>query len=89
MQFKANGNYYPLQPIQGNAGNPEVLNTTGDNWDFIEPLYLSYNFLFNTNVPMPRINRKNFAVNGRIYNVNNQNTLLPLAHLSEYPSSFN
>lgn len=22
MQFKANGNYFPLQPVLGNAGNP-------------------------------------------------------------------
>jgi len=34
MQLKANGMYYPLQPIQGNGGNPETTNTTGDNWNF-------------------------------------------------------
>lgn len=34
MQFKANGNYYPLQPILGNGGNPEVVDTTEDNWNF-------------------------------------------------------
>lgn len=33
--------------------------------------------MFNTNVPFPRINPKNFAVNGRIYNTNKTGTLLP------------
>lgn len=77
LQFKANGSYYPLQPIQGNAGNPESLDTTGDNWNYYELLLLSNNFLFNTNVPLPKINQKNFAINGRIYNTSNMNTLLP------------
>jgi len=40
---------------------------------------LSNNFLFNTNIPLPRINSKNFAVNGRIYNTNDTRTLLPLS----------
>jgi hypothetical protein len=34
MQIKANGQWYPLQPITGNAGMPEILDTSGDNWDF-------------------------------------------------------
>lgn len=34
MQLKANGAWYPLQPIQGNAGNPETVDVNGDNWDF-------------------------------------------------------
>ncbi len=31
MQLKFDVNYYPPQPIQGNAGNPEILDTTMDN----------------------------------------------------------
>jgi hypothetical protein len=32
--------------------------------------------LFNTNVPMPKINQKNFAINGRIYDVTNTATYM-------------
>lgn len=85
MQFKANGFYYPLQPILGNAGNPDTLDTSGDNWDFYEPLLLSNNFLFNTNTPMPRINTKNFAVNGRCYNTANTGTMMPPQYYN-YPA---
>ena len=34
MQLKANTVYYPMQPIQGNAGNPVKIDQTGDNWNF-------------------------------------------------------
>jgi hypothetical protein len=34
MQFKANGNFFPLQPVLGNAGNPEAVDSTGDNWEY-------------------------------------------------------
>lgn len=74
MQIKFNADYYPSQPITGNAGNPQYLDTTGDNWDFYQQLLLSNNYLFNTNFPCPKINQKNFAVNGRIYNTSNKNT---------------
>ena len=78
LQFKANGFYYPLQPIQGNAGNPEQIDTTGDNWNFYELLLLSNNYLFNVNMPLPRINQKNFAINGRIYDTNDMRPLMPI-----------
>ena len=39
---------------------------------------LSNGFLFNTNTPIPRINTKNFAINGRIYDTTNTRTLYPL-----------
>lgn len=35
---------------------------------------LSNNYIFNLNVPMPKINKVNFAINGRIYNPNNTQT---------------
>lgn len=69
MQIKFNADYYPSQPIIGNAGNPQILDTTGDNWAFYQQILLSNNYLFNTNFPCPKINTKNFAINGRIYNV--------------------
>jgi len=72
MQIKANGNWYPLQPITGNAGNPEALDTTGDNWNFYELLLLSNNFLFTTNQPYPKITPRNFAINGRLYDTSDQ-----------------
>lgn len=75
MQIKLNTDYYPSQPIIGNAGNPQALDTTGDAWPFYEQILLSSNFLFNTNIPLPKINIKNFAVNARCYNVNNRNTM--------------
>ena len=34
MQLRANTIYYPIQPIVGNAGNPEMIDQTGDNWPF-------------------------------------------------------
>lgn len=43
--------------------------------------------MFNTNSPLPKINQKNFAINGRIYNTNNVNTLLPTSLYSQFPTS--
>ena len=79
MQFKANGNYFPLQPVLGNAGNPQTLDSTGDNWEFFELLMLANNYFMNLNSPMPKINTRNFAVNGRFYDVNNRKTYQPLS----------
>jgi hypothetical protein len=76
MQIKANGSWYPLQPIQGNAGNPETVDVNGDNWDFYEQILLSNNFLFSTNYPYPKINPKNFAINGRLYDTTATATLM-------------
>lgn len=85
MQLKANGVYYPLQPINGNAGNPETIDTTGNNWPFYEQLLLSNNFLFNTNTPIPRINQKNFAINERIYRTNRQEPMISRSLYSKIP----
>lgn len=41
----------------------------------MELIYLSNNYLFSTNVPAPRINQKNFAINSRIYDTTNTKTL--------------
>lgn len=71
MQIKYNTEFFPSQPITGNAGNPCILDTTGDCWPFYEQILLSTNYLFNTNMPVPKINTKNFAINGRCYNVTN------------------
>lgn len=75
FQIKFNLEYYPPQPIVGNAGNPEMLDNTGDNSPFVELLLLSNNYLFSTNIPNPKINTKNFALNSRIYDPNATNTL--------------
>ena len=74
MQIKLDTNFYPTQPIVGNAGNPEIVDTTGDNWPYYELLLLSSNRLFSTNHPYPKINPKNFAINERCYDVNNTGT---------------
>lgn len=87
MQIKFGTEYFPSQPIIGNAGNPSTLDTTGDAWPFYEQLLLSSNFLFNTNLPTPKINIKNFAINGRCYNANNKNTFLDPS-LSLYSASY-
>jgi hypothetical protein len=79
FQVKFNTEFFPSQPIIGNAGNPQALDQTGDNWPFYEQLLLSSNFLFNTNIPLPKINQKNFAVNRRCYNPKNTATYYPAA----------
>lgn len=35
---------------------------------------MSNNYMFNLNIPMPRINKLNFAINGRCYNTANNQT---------------
>ena len=75
MQLRANTVYYPIQPIIGHAGNPQTIDQNGDNWNFYELLLLSNNYLFSANSPAPRINTKNFAINGRIYDIYNRNPL--------------
>jgi len=35
MQLKFNTDYYPPQPLVGNAGNPQMIDTTGDNSVFM------------------------------------------------------
>jgi len=44
-----------------------MIDTSGDNQEFLQYLLMTYNYKFVTNVPQPRINAFNFAVNGRIY----------------------
>jgi hypothetical protein len=43
---------------------------------------LSNNYLFSTNTPLPKINKKNFAINGRIYDTTNTKTLYPVSSLN-------
>lgn len=38
---------------------------------------------------MPRINQKNFAINGRIYNTSNKNTYLDKSLYNSQPTNFN
>lgn len=87
MQFKANGNFFPLQPVLGNAGNPQSLDNTGDNWEYYELLLLANNYFMNANTPLPKINTRNFAINGRFYDVNNKKTYQPMetANTEVYP----
>lgn len=74
MQIRLKTDFYPTQPIVGNAGNPEYFNNQMDNSAFLKQLYLSNNYHFNLNVPMPKINKVNFAINGRCYNTSNTST---------------
>lgn len=43
------------------------------------------------NTPLPKINNKNFAINGRFYDVNNKKTYQPLetANTEVFPSTTN
>jgi len=82
MQIKFNTEFYPPQPVLGNAGCPEIVDNTGDNSEFMELLLLSNNFLFNTNTPQPKINQYNFAINGRCYNPANNNPMYDPAMLN-------
>ena len=45
-----------------------------DNSNFLKQLYWSNNYSFNMNVPMPKINKINFAINGRCYDPTNTAT---------------
>lgn len=49
-------------------------------------ILLSNNYLFSTNTPAPKINKKNFAINGRIYDTSNTKTLYPTAVLNRAAS---
>lgn len=40
---------------------------------------LANNYFMNLNSPMPKINTKNFAINGRFYDVHNRKTYQPLS----------
>ena len=71
MQLKFNTDYYPPQPLVGNAGNPQLIDTTGDNSTFMEQILMSNNYFFSTNIPQPRINSFNFAVNSRCFDPTN------------------
>ncbi len=66
--------YYPPQPIMGNAGNPIAIDITGDNSNFLDQIYWSKNYNFQSSVPIPRINPFNFSVNQRCYDVTNSAT---------------
>lgn len=67
MQLKFNTDFYPSQPITGNGGNPVMVDYSGDNSEFLQYLLMAYNYKFVTQIPQPRINPYNFAVNGRCY----------------------
>jgi hypothetical protein len=54
------------------------LDNTGDNWEYYELLLLANNYFLNVNTPLPKINTKNFAINGRFYDVNNKKTYQPI-----------
>lgn len=82
MQLKFNTDYFPPQPIVGNAGNPFYLDSTGDNTDFLELLLLANDYKFATNTPHPRINSHNFAINARCYDPSNTKTLYPNSMLN-------
>lgn len=74
FQIKLNTNYWPTQPIVGNAGNPEPVDGDVDNYVYMEQLLLSTLYLFSTNHPMPKINKYNFAINGRCYDSDRKDT---------------
>lgn len=88
MQIKLDTNFYPTQPIVGNAGNPQAVDSTGDNWPFYQLLLLSSNRLFSTNHPMPKINPRNFAINQRCYDVNANGTLYNIGIMGTPPQGF-
>lgn len=82
MQLKYNAEFFPPQPIVGNAGNPEVLDSTMDCTPFYMQLIESNNELFNITSSGMRVNRINFCINNRIYDPTNTATMLPQQLLS-------
>lgn len=77
LQIKFDAKWYPPQPIIGNAGNPEMLDSTGNVQPFLEMAYRSGDQLFNNRMPMGIINAFNFSINSRIFDPSNTLTLLP------------
>lgn len=88
FQIKFNTTYYPPQPFIGNAGNPQTIDTTGDNSEFYLNILKSNNFLFNVNTQLPRINRINFSINNRCYDPTNQASFLDPQIQSTIPTSY-
>lgn len=76
MQIKYDVRWYPPQPIIGNAGNPYMLDSTGNCQPFLETLLRSRDLTF-THLPLGITNNLNFALNGRPFNTANTNPLLP------------
>lgn len=66
--------YYPSQPLSGNAGNPIQVDSTGDNSVFLDQIMMSNGYMFSSLSPMPRINSYNFAINERCYDILNTHT---------------
>lgn len=62
-------------------------NDDDDNSNFVENLYWSNDYMF-AKTPLPRINQYNFAINDRIYNVNNKNTYYDPAILNNINYAF-
>jgi hypothetical protein len=63
MQLRINMEYYPSQPLTGNAGCPIQIDSTGDNSIFLDQIFLSNGYMFSKLLPNPRINAFNFAIN--------------------------
>lgn len=66
-----------------------MIDQTGDNWPYYQLILLSNNFLFNTNIPLPKINKKNFAINSRIYDASNNKPLYNRALCSKGKTAYN
>lgn len=66
-----------------------MIDQTGDNWPYYQLILLSNNFLFNTNVPQPKVNKKNFAINSRIYDASNNKPLYNRALCSKGKTAYN
>lgn len=82
MQIRLKTDFFPSQPLQGNAGNPTMIDNQPDNTIFLKQLYWSNNYMFNMNIPMPRINKTNFAINRRCYDPSNTQTYYDPAMLN-------
>lgn len=83
FQIRFNTDYFPAQPILGNGGNPVLVDSSGDNSQFLMRLLTAYNYKFTTQIPQPRINAFNFAINARCYDPTNTNTAIKLSQVGQ------
>lgn len=71
LQAKFGIDYVPDKPIEGHGGNPDmVLPTDKNNETFIRELYRCFN-ISNFYSPTSIVNKYNFAINQRIFDVTN------------------
>ncbi len=73
LQAKIGLDYYPDKPIEGHGGNPNVPDRgSKNNWPYVHELWRTFAHMNETN-SHTIVNRHNFAIDERCYDVTNKN----------------